>query len=686
MDKIFEYIKKYDILILVILGSLLYYPTLFYDFVYDDIPAVINNESLNGIKQINFFQFFIPKFVIEAVYTPITFIVYWLIIKIYGANAFAFHFINIFFYISSSIALLYLLKKIINNYSIAFFAVILYILYPCHIENTVWISAMGYNIATLFFFLSFLYFIIAFDENKGSNYIYSVVFYILAILSQPMAVTLPAILVLWVYCFRRERLKELIKYIFAYIPFLLIYLFLFRNNVSNSYRFSEQISHSFIEKLSVFGKYLVHSIFAFDLNPFYTNISSFYIVFIIPFLCFLFVVIHKKNKILEFLVGFYLISLFPYLGIFFDNVLLLSDRYLLLASVSSCILISMFCFWIFEKLKEKSLLKYMSFFIFIVLYFSLSLAYLPVWNNNSSFWSYSYENSSKKDINISSSYGTILLNNGKFVEASNVGDELIKLSPKNKEGYILKIHSLLALNEIDKAIAVCSKFKEAMPESFESYLYFSDINFKLQNYDKSMEYLKEAHGKALKYASYTAFDNKLFTDRMMRLYYVNSDSNKFIESLEESSRQFKLLNDNGEFSKILKEKKYSDREEICLNYLKRNNSEYSRYILMLLSCLYMKETYKEDAPQVMRELLKEMNKAEEFIKKGDNKSAENIYLSIISKNKYICEAYYNLGFLYLRINRQIEANKIFNKILEINPNDDQIKQILVNLGLNTKHE
>ena len=73
----------------------------------------------------------------------------------------------------------------------------LYILHPCHVECVAWISAMGYNIASLFFFLSFLYFMSAVDENKKLNYIYSVVFYIFAILGQPVAVTLPAILFLW---------------------------------------------------------------------------------------------------------------------------------------------------------------------------------------------------------------------------------------------------------------------------------------------------------------------------------------------------------------------------------------------------------------------------------------------------------------------------------------------------------
>ena len=45
MDKFFEYIKKYDILILVIFGWLIYFPVFFYDILsYDDLPYIVNNQ------------------------------------------------------------------------------------------------------------------------------------------------------------------------------------------------------------------------------------------------------------------------------------------------------------------------------------------------------------------------------------------------------------------------------------------------------------------------------------------------------------------------------------------------------------------------------------------------------------------------------------------------------------------
>ena len=425
MSKICEFIKKYDILILIILGFLFYFPALSYGFVYDDIPFILNNQYINGNIPIKFFDFFIPNFIISAIYTPLNFIIYWGIIKIFGASSSAFHFFNIAFYILSSIILFLILKRIIKNDLICFFATFLYILHPCHIECTAWISGMGYNIATSFFFLSFLYFIIAFDEDKKINYLYSVIFYILAILSQPMAVTFPAILFLWVYCFRKERLKESIKYICAYIPFLFIYLYLYKQTVLTNGRFV--VNYSFWEKLSFLGFDFFNSFIPFNLCLIKLPPSLF---FIIPLFVFIILLIYfRKDRTILFFNLFGIIVLLPYSNIFFsiDNPTV--ERYLLLFSVFSCVLISYFSFYISEKFKEKSLIKYLSFIFFGGLYLISFVFYLPVWQNDKTLWTYVYKmNIDNYDISAVYSkifYSKILISNGNYDEALVIINKII---------------------------------------------------------------------------------------------------------------------------------------------------------------------------------------------------------------------------------------------------------------------
>ena len=678
MNKIFDFIKKYNILILIILGFLLYFPALFYDFISDDNSLLLANQYINGRFSVHFFDFFKPNFVMNLIYTPLTFIICWGIIKIFGISSLVFHFVNIFFYVLSSIFLYYLLNKIINNYLVSFFAVILYIIHPCHIENTAWISGMGYNISALFFFLSFLYFILAFDENKKLNYVYSVIFYILAILSQPIAVTLPAILFLWVYCFRKEKLKEFILYVLGYLPFLFVYLFLYRQTVLYNHRFVS-VKYNILEKFSILGFNIFNSFIPIHLCPIQSIPSLYYIVPLIVF--FLFIYLFRNNKLYLFFFCFIIISLFPYSNIFFFMEIPVADRYLLLTTVSSCIFISYFIFYVLEKLKEKILLKNVSMFFFFLLYIFSFICYLPVYENNKTLFSYTYNiNINNHDIPALYSkifYSKILIEDNKYDDALIVINKMIEDGKTyfDADIYGMKIVILMNTNRIEEALKVSFEMQKMYPNEFKTYLYLFDIYMLLKKYDKALEVFSIAEEKCKNNNLYKNNNLFVFATKKIKLDFVLANPDGFIESLKIISNNFTLLGDNGAFSKILEKNDYQSREEICLNCLKKYNNRYSQSLIFLLSCLYMNETYKNDASEVMKFILNNMDKAQEFVNKGDTNSAEKIYLSVISKNKYMYQAYYNLGFLYMQSNKREKAKDIFSKILNINPNDEQIRKI-----------
>ena len=671
MNKIAEFVKKYNIYILITLGMLLYFPALFYGFVYDDNSLLLPNQYINGSFPININEFFIPKFVRDDIYIPFTFIIFWSIIKIFGISSFAFHFVNVVFYILSSIALYYLLNKIINNELISFFAVMLYILHPCHIECTAWISAMGYNVASLFLFLSFIYFISAFDGNKKVHYIYSIIFYVLAILSQPIAVTLPAILFLWVYCFRKDRLKESLIIIAFYIPFLCIYLYLYRQTILTNGRFVS-VEYSFLNKLSILGFDIFNSIIPVNLCIIKSTPDLFYIIPLVLFICALY--FFRNNKIFLFFCGFGIISILPYSNLFFSIEMSASDRYLILSTISSCIFISYFSFYILEKFKEKVLLKSLSLLFFIILYFFSFINYLPIWKNDRNLWTYAY-NVNSNNINICRAYSKILIEDKKYDKALAVVNKMIENNSSCFDAYGMKVVILMNTNRIEEALKVSFEMQKKFSNEFKTYLYLFDIYMLLKNYDKALEVFNIAEEKCKNNNLYKNNNLLVFVTKKIKLDFVLANPDGFIESLKIISNNFTLLGDNGAFSKILEKNDYKSREEICLNYLKKYNNRYSQSLIFLLSCLYMNENYKNDASEVMKFILNDMDKAQEFVNKGDTNSAEKIYLSVISKNKYMYQAYYNLGFLYMQSNKRENAKDIFSKILNINPNDEQIRKI-----------
>ena len=511
--------------------------------------------------------------------------------------------------------------------------------------------------------------------DKKVNYVYSVLFYILAILSQPIAVVLPAILFLWVYCFRKQRLKESIISIFSYLPFLFLYLFLYRQTILQTDRFI-QFEYTILEKFSILGFDIFNSFIPLHLCPIQPIPSLFYVIPLVLFICALY--FFRNNKTYFFFLVLIIISLFPYSNIFFSMEVAIADRYLLLTSVSSCILIFYLCFYFFNKFRNKIVIKYSLFIFFLVLYLGNFMVYLPIWENNKILSFYAY-NMNPNNIVCANVYGTYLLGDEKYDEVLDIANNIIKNNPDYFEGYELKIKTLIFKGDINGAADFCNRLENKFLNNYKIYFYLFDIYINFQDYDKAELYLNLGENKYRENNLYKNEIMDLFLQKKMILYFVKAEPNEFIKSLKIFSNNFKLLQDD-DFAKKIEKTNYKIREEICLNYLKKDNG-YSIFIIRLLSCLYMRETYKENASEIMKSLLANMDSSQEFIKNGDNGSAEKIYLSVIDKNKYMYQAYYNLGILYLQTNRREKAKEIFNQMLDINPNDEQIKQLLNDLRI-----
>ena len=86
----------------------------------------------------------------------------------------------------------------------------------------------------------------------------------------------------------------------------------------------------------------------------------------------------------------------------------------------------------------------------------------------------------------------------------------------------------------------------------------------------------------------------------------------------------------------------------------------------------MEHKYKDKAFEEMTNISKDMIKCAELLQYDKLEEAEKIYLSIIERDKYIYNAYSNLGLIYIKMSNHDKANAILQKALEINPNDEKV--------------
>ena len=189
--------------LLVFVCIVVYLNSLSNGFVFDDYAVIIENKYLK-LPGINFASFLNHSYFNiaggEASYRPVATLSYYLIYAIAGLNPFFYHLLSVILHIIN-VVLVYRLFNLILKHR--FTALIAGLLFACHPALTEAVDCISYNedlLAAVFFLLAFLLYLKSSTHNLRSsriNYGLSLFFFLLGLLSKEMAITLPAIILLY---------------------------------------------------------------------------------------------------------------------------------------------------------------------------------------------------------------------------------------------------------------------------------------------------------------------------------------------------------------------------------------------------------------------------------------------------------------------------------------------------------
>ena len=102
---------------LVGLVFLVYSGSLFGDFVFDDRPVIVNNDTIKSFRHLpEFFTHGVwhsTKIQLVDTYRPLFLVALMLNYKLWGLNPFGFHLTNILFHVANSIMVFFLLRLLI---------------------------------------------------------------------------------------------------------------------------------------------------------------------------------------------------------------------------------------------------------------------------------------------------------------------------------------------------------------------------------------------------------------------------------------------------------------------------------------------------------------------------------------------------------------------------------------------
>lgn len=432
--------------IILAVSVAVYLNTLSNDFVYDDTVQVLQNPWIKDVK-------FIPAIFTSDVwafrgegpsnyYRPLLHIIFMIDYYIFGLNPLGFHLVNIVFHAVVSVLVFLIASMLINhptrrekrlsspltgeergegkyNFLFPLIAAILFATHPIHTEVVAWVSGIPELSFTLFYLLSF-YFYIKADGEYGRHFLLSILFFFLSTLCKETALTLPILLIAYDYSFKnishplrenhnnsslplRERIKVRVI-IKRYLPYLIVsgIYFIIRTYAIGGFaplKIHTELSNYeyFINIFPLFIQYLEKLILPINLNAFYVlhPISSILewkgIISIIITINFILAIYftHKANKLAFFSLLWIVIPLLPVLYIPALGEATFADRYLYLPSVGFVIIVAVGV----ERICQLKVLREATVFAIILILIAIICLYSTgiikrnyIWKSDYTLW------------------------------------------------------------------------------------------------------------------------------------------------------------------------------------------------------------------------------------------------------------------------------------------------------------
>jgi protein O-mannosyl-transferase len=194
--------KKYTylIIILLIIASCAAFGRIAgNDFINldDDLYITDNINIHSGINLKNIKWTF--KAVVAGNWHPLTLISHMLDWSMFGANAGAHHIVSLLFHIGAVIFLFLFLYKTTDSIWPAAFAAAFFAVHPLRVESVAWASERK-DVLSMFFGMATLYAYAFYAESrKLSRYFICLILFAIALMSKPVMVTLPFVLMLLDY-------------------------------------------------------------------------------------------------------------------------------------------------------------------------------------------------------------------------------------------------------------------------------------------------------------------------------------------------------------------------------------------------------------------------------------------------------------------------------------------------------
>jgi protein O-mannosyl-transferase len=325
--------------------------------IFDDDTYVTQNEHVaNGLTGPNLT--WAMTSVEEGNWHPVTWLSHMADVQLYGMNPRGHHLTNVALHIVSSLLLLFLLLRMTGSLWRSAFVAALFALHPLHVESVAWVAERKDLLSAFFCFSTLLFYTDYVKKRKTGRYLLTLFSFALGLMSKPMLVTLPVIMLLidfWPLERYRDveqhpghqQLSSIVKVLIKEkIPFLICSLFsgvitIYAQHKGGAASGLDTVPFLFRVKnaLVAYATYLAKTLWPHDLAVLYPIKSSLPLGQIIGSLFVLLLIsvvaLRLWRRYPFFAVGWFwfLITLLPVIGLIQVGSQAMADRYSYLPSI-----------------------------------------------------------------------------------------------------------------------------------------------------------------------------------------------------------------------------------------------------------------------------------------------------------------------------------------------------------------
>jgi len=472
------------IFIILLSSFAVYFNSLSNGFVYDDDYQVLENRWITDVGRIpDIFSKSVWSFQSASstsnYYRPVMHLVYMFNYHIFGLKPWGFHLVNILFHAGVSIMVFFITLRVLKELSFAssfpslippFVAALLFATHPIHTEAVTWVAGVTDLSFTLFYLLSFYFYLWSTDNNPPLKGIYalSVASFFVGTLCKETALTLPLILVAYDYTFKRGEF-QFTSSLKRYLPYLIVAGIYFILRFHALGQFAPQKRHPdlstyqyLINIFPLFIQYLEKLILPLNLNAFHVlhPISSLSeakgvlsLIITIAFGILIFVAF-RKNKVLFLGLLFITVPLLPvlYIPVLGENTF--AERYLYVSSFGFVLVLASFMNWTKANRPKAFTVLTLIFIAIAGLYTLQTVSRNTIWKDDYGLFTDMVKKSpdAKEPHN---DLGAVLMDNGRIDEAIEQFRISSTLNPDFAEARGNLGAAFLKKGLIDKAIEQC---------------------------------------------------------------------------------------------------------------------------------------------------------------------------------------------------------------------------------------